>query len=318
MLFWELPSGRRLVCTQKDQSWDTWSSKVGFGVMGIWRAGDDRSDINAVSVDPSKELVAVADDDGTVCFHEPCSDVAETALLQAHSCCLSPHPVSVMQVRLARYPCVMRGAALLRYRAHAAHITSVRWISQGKRLVSTGGRDACVVQWRVKRSSSERGAPAASGWLPDASTLQRRSTAQFQFTNSESVLAEILGTSRCPAKNRLSCTVQQTNMRSHGSFAATQATRLLGANCDWLRQAGQHMESVPRTASNPVRSTPRQLPEHGTQTWTSKAAKAESKSKVLANRMSMLEHIQTALDSELQDLKRTPRYILLCLGPSIA
>lgn len=71
MLFWEIPSGRRLVCAQKDQSWHTWSSKVGFDVMGIWRAGDDRSDINSVSVDPTKELVAVADDDGTVRFHCP-------------------------------------------------------------------------------------------------------------------------------------------------------------------------------------------------------------------------------------------------------
>lgn len=66
MLFWEAPSGTRLVCSQKDQRWDTWSSKVGFGVMGIWRPGDDRSDINSVSVDGAQELVVVADDDGTV------------------------------------------------------------------------------------------------------------------------------------------------------------------------------------------------------------------------------------------------------------
>lgn len=67
ILFWEVPSGRRVTSAQKDQCWQTWTSKVGFGVMGIWRSGDDRSDINSVSVDDFKQLVAVGDDDGTVC-----------------------------------------------------------------------------------------------------------------------------------------------------------------------------------------------------------------------------------------------------------
>lgn len=127
VLYWDMPNGTRTVRCQGDQAWATWTAKTGFAVMAIWRAGDDRSDINAVDRDPGASLLAVADDDGAV--------------------------------RLARYPCVMRGAALARYRAHASHVTAVRFLGDSRRVVSGGGNDACVMQWRVVRP----GGPACAG-----------------------------------------------------------------------------------------------------------------------------------------------------------
>lgn len=222
---------------------------------------------------------------------------------------MSQNLVLGVQVRLARYPCVMRGAALLRYRAHAAHITGVRWISQGKRLVSAGGRDACVLQWHVKRACSDRRAPPVSERLPDASTLSRRSTAQLQFAGNESLVADILGTSRRLDASRLSCTVQPTPMQSQCRVSDIQRTHLSGSSDHWPQQASKHTEPGTITTAEPDRSVSHQFATAGAHTWTSKAAKAESKSKVLTNRMSVLEHIQTAFDSELQDLKRAPRCV---------
>lgn len=136
VLFWDMPHGSRTVRCQRDEAWATWTAKTGFPVMAIWRAGDDRSDINAVDRDPAAALVAVADDDGTV--------------------------------RLARYPCVMRGAALARYRAHASHVTAVRFLGDSRRVVSGGGNDACVMQWRVvpRGASNSAGGIRGSGLDP--------------------------------------------------------------------------------------------------------------------------------------------------------
>lgn len=129
VLLWDMPHGGRTVRCQRDQAWATWTAKAGFPVMAVWRAGDDRSDINAADRDPGAALVAAADDGGAV--------------------------------RLARYPCVMRDAALRRYRAHASHVMAVRFLQDSRRLVSGGGNDACVVQWRVVRQSGGFAAAAS-------------------------------------------------------------------------------------------------------------------------------------------------------------
>lgn len=89
ILYHDGETGRRAKGSQRDSSWATWTSVLGFPVMGIWRVGEkdtfDGTDINAVcrthrpedgsGVFPPDggDLVVAASDDGMVrLFNYPC------------------------------------------------------------------------------------------------------------------------------------------------------------------------------------------------------------------------------------------------------
>jgi hypothetical protein len=55
---------------------------------------------------------------------------------------------------------VVKDSALKRYIAHASHVTSVRFLRSSNMVISTGGKDACVVQWRVHRSAGSNESPS--------------------------------------------------------------------------------------------------------------------------------------------------------------
>ena len=60
------------------------------------------------------------------------------------------------QVNVYRYPCTQISAEASIYTGHSSHVTCARWVSRhvGKQqprdefLVTTGGEDKCVFQWR--------------------------------------------------------------------------------------------------------------------------------------------------------------------------
>lgn len=99
----------------------------------------DGSDINSCDRSPSSRLLATADDFG--------------------------------KVKVFRYPCIQEGSQANTYIGHSSHVTSVRWINQFSSrdkkaptddyLISTGGEDKCVFQWR--NSGIERGGGDAAG-----------------------------------------------------------------------------------------------------------------------------------------------------------
>jgi WD40 repeat protein len=104
-------------------------------VIGIWSGTMDGSDVNAVALSPSKRLLATADDFGSV--------------------------------NLFLFPSIQdKGAAHNSYSGHSSHVTNVQWAStpSSKKkssanepfqvpktddyLISTGGEDKCIFQWR--------------------------------------------------------------------------------------------------------------------------------------------------------------------------
>lgn len=215
VLYWEVPHGTRLTCCQRDAAWATWTAKVGFPVMALWRAGDDRSDINAVCRDGTGALVAAADDFGAV--------------------------------RLARYPCVMRGAALRRYRAHAAHVTAVRFLADSRRLVSGGGGDACVLQWRVvPQSGGEAVTSAAAAVAGDGSAdgigaagaclpARPHAAARCRLTSLPAFSTAMYNAARCThAQLRLSQPPRAitTRLRSPSSLGGPPAPCTAGGRTD--------------------------------------------------------------------------------------
>jgi WD40 repeat protein len=111
--------------TLSEETWSTWTLTLGWPVMGIWKGDMDGSDINAVDRSPTHKVIATADDFGKVCLY--------------------------------RYPCVNSKAQCETFTGHSSHVTCVRWAAASPRnkqtirdsyLISTGGEDKCVFQWK--------------------------------------------------------------------------------------------------------------------------------------------------------------------------
>ncbi|CAM9841758.1 unnamed protein product, partial [Phaeothamnion confervicola] len=124
------PSASKL----RDVQWTTWTCPLGWPVQGIWSAGADGTDINAVDRSHTFEKVpvlATADDFG--------------------------------RVKLFPYP-ALGSAADKCYRGHSSHVTCVRFSHDDGYLVTTGGADRCVFVWRTDcvEEAGEVGAAAAA------------------------------------------------------------------------------------------------------------------------------------------------------------
>jgi microtubule-associated protein-like 6 len=132
----------------KDTDWATWSCTLGWPVQGIWPVNSDGTDINMVDRSEDKAFLASADDFGTL--------------------------------KVFRYPCTEKGNAFVECKGHSSHVTNVKWSSKGgadhTHLVTAGGNDRCVLQWKVSGDlkgggggSSRSGQP--NGAVQDEDTL---------------------------------------------------------------------------------------------------------------------------------------------------
>lgn len=86
-------------------------------VTGLWQSGADGTDINGCAVNNEKSLLASADDFG--------------------------------KVNLYSYPSRLPYANAHSYNGHSSHVTAVRFTSNGQYLMSAGGKDATLLQWKV-------------------------------------------------------------------------------------------------------------------------------------------------------------------------
>uniref|UniRef100_A0A914XET8 EML-like second beta-propeller domain-containing protein n=1 Tax=Plectus sambesii TaxID=2011161 RepID=A0A914XET8_9BILA len=95
---------------------------MGANVAGIWPKYSKTEDINAVDVNKGRKLVAAGDDFGMVKLFNgfPLTD--------------SPKKV-------------------LKYKGHSAHVTNVRWLADGSKLISIGGADHAVFVWRLEENN---------------------------------------------------------------------------------------------------------------------------------------------------------------------
>jgi microtubule-associated protein-like 6 len=118
LLFCDLTTGKQVTHSSqlKDVTWDTWTCIMGWPVQGIWQKGMDGSDINAAARSHTGHLLATADDNG--------------------------------KIHLFRYPVIEEGAGFLTYAGHSSHVTNVRWSAADEVLVSCGGADKCIMQWK--------------------------------------------------------------------------------------------------------------------------------------------------------------------------
>jgi WD40 repeat protein len=57
-------------------------------------------------------------------------------------------------VKVYRYPCLKKGAQGVIGKGHSSHVTNVRFTPNDQYLISTGGDDQCVMQWKVENKLS--------------------------------------------------------------------------------------------------------------------------------------------------------------------
>lgn len=102
--------------------WHTWTTPLGFELMGVWPKGADGTDINEVWRTSNGKHVFSADDSG--------------------------------HIRVLNFPCAVSRAPSLAHKAHSSHVSAARGSWCDAWVASAGGRDCCVMQWRVVRSKT--------------------------------------------------------------------------------------------------------------------------------------------------------------------
>uniref|UniRef100_A0A8C7ZIA1 EMAP like 3 n=1 Tax=Oryzias sinensis TaxID=183150 RepID=A0A8C7ZIA1_9TELE len=117
ILYWDIPGGCKLLRNRsesKDREWASFTCVLGFHVMGVWLEGSDGTDINALCRSHSERIVAVADDFCKVHLFHPYSK-----------------------------------APSHKYDGHGSHVTNVCFTHNDSHLLSMGGKDTCILQWKV-------------------------------------------------------------------------------------------------------------------------------------------------------------------------
>jgi len=127
ILYWDMERlGKQVTLNQRDQNWVSWTCVLGFPVMGIWPDGSDGTDCNAVDASNNRKFVVTADDKGLV--------------------------------KLFAYPCVIDDAPFRGFGGHSSHVMNVRMSVNDRWVMSVGGKDRALIQWRTHgvRKPSER------------------------------------------------------------------------------------------------------------------------------------------------------------------
>ncbi|KAM3606270.1 uncharacterized protein V6R79_013445 [Siganus canaliculatus] len=125
ILYWDVPNGCQLIRNRsecKDIDWATYTCVLGYHVFGVWPEGSDGTDINALIRSHNRKVIALADD--------------------------------FCKVHLFSYPCSKPKAPSHKYSAHSSHVTNVSFLFRDSHLISTGGKDMSIMQWRLVEKSS--------------------------------------------------------------------------------------------------------------------------------------------------------------------
>lgn len=107
----------------KNTEWHTQNCKLAWNVQGIYPHGTDGTHINGVASLKSKNILATGDDYGLVnLYNDPC----EEKFNKARS-----------------------------YRGHSEHVVRVKFADEGKYIISIGGYDQTILQWKLEGEDTD-------------------------------------------------------------------------------------------------------------------------------------------------------------------
>jgi microtubule-associated protein-like 6 len=120
LLFWSMPDCLQISRSSqlRDIEWHTWTCTLGWPVQGVYPPYSDGTDVNTCDRARSQTVIASGDDFG--------------------------------KVKLYRYPCLSKEAQCSSFGGHSSHITNVRFSADDRYVLSTGGADLSIFQWRHK------------------------------------------------------------------------------------------------------------------------------------------------------------------------
>jgi len=144
ILYWDAYTGKQLRSTrdtiEADGQWATWTCVLGFPVMGIWPYASDGTDVNAVCVSSDKQHLVTSDDFGAV--------------------------------KVFNFPCVVGHAPCRRYHSHSSHVMNVRFLKDDSHVISVGGIDLAVMQWKYYNFAPENTDNEAPEEIPEVRALR--------------------------------------------------------------------------------------------------------------------------------------------------
>lgn len=119
LLYWTASNCKMLTNLSiiREVKWATQTCVLGFNTAGIWPDGADGTDINGCCKSHNERLIASCDDFG--------------------------------KVNLFAYPACHLKSSCHSYGGHSSHVTSVDFLFDDSRVISTGGKDMAVMQWQV-------------------------------------------------------------------------------------------------------------------------------------------------------------------------
>ncbi|KAM9364927.1 echinoderm microtubule-associated protein-like 6 [Pholidichthys leucotaenia] len=157
-IFYRMPLGKPIVTKEevKGLHWASWSSVLGSEVSGIWPKYSDQTEINAVDANVSAAVLVTGDDHGLVKLYRfPCLSKGP------HPCLLFLFSFKfLISSRLGfrlESPCFLQGAKFKKYVGHSAHVTNVRWSHDHQWVLTVGGADHALFQWRFLPESVMNG-----------------------------------------------------------------------------------------------------------------------------------------------------------------
>ena len=100
-----------------DTVWATWTCIFGWPVQGIWPECSSGDDINSCDVDKTRKIIVTGDD--------------------------------FSKVKLFRFPSPVEKAAYNQYNGHSSHVTCVRFLKNNKHVISIGGNDKAIFQFKL-------------------------------------------------------------------------------------------------------------------------------------------------------------------------
>lgn len=103
--------------TLRDVEWKTQTCTLSFNTIGIWPEGADGTDVNSCGKSNDSTLLVTGDDFG--------------------------------KVHLYSYPSIQPQSLNYSHTAHSSHVTSAKFVADDSLVITTGGQDCSVMQWRV-------------------------------------------------------------------------------------------------------------------------------------------------------------------------
>jgi WD40 repeat protein len=136
ILFSDTTTGKQITNPNevKDVQWATWTCTLGWPVQGIWGNEAKGSDINAVCRSKTGHLLATSDDLGKIhLYRYPVLPSAATN---------DGKPAKKGSISSNT------GERSLSFSGHSSHVMNIRWSIGDEYLLSVGGADKCIFQWR--------------------------------------------------------------------------------------------------------------------------------------------------------------------------